>query len=277
MRLLIALIVLTLPLAAAAVDLGPRASAKPAGGALPPPPDPDVVRQGGDTMADAIPLPIPTLDLAGTTTGYTDDYDPACPFDFSHAPDVVYSITPETDRILDIDLCGSSYDTKLFIYDEAQQLVACNDDFYPPGNPCGDFVSRLPAWSALAGRVYYLVIDGYDGAHGEYRLTIRAHEPCHLSCPSGGIAEGEPPLTVDYVDQFNGGCASDPDNPDFAPLDASRFCGVSGYFTTGMKAAATPTGSPSPCPKAACSRSPATPNSPATFTNSGPVIAPAWT
>ena len=41
--------------------------------------DPAVIRQGGDTIMDAVPLAIPTVDLAGTTVGYTDDYDEVCP------------------------------------------------------------------------------------------------------------------------------------------------------------------------------------------------------
>lgn len=45
------------------------------------------------------------------------------------APDVVYALTPSSDLRLDIDLCGSSYDTAVHIYlDSTVKQVACNDD-----------------------------------------------------------------------------------------------------------------------------------------------------
>ena len=55
---------------AAAHDLGHRAPAKPAAAHQPPPADPGVLRQGGDTIAEAVPIAIP-YDGAGTTAGYT--------------------------------------------------------------------------------------------------------------------------------------------------------------------------------------------------------------
>ncbi|MEZ4386835.1 MAG: hypothetical protein R3D98_04540 [Candidatus Krumholzibacteriia bacterium] len=59
---------------AAAADLESRRPSKPTGNAEINVPDAAVVRQGGDTIADAVPLTVP-YDGGGTTTGYTDDYD----------------------------------------------------------------------------------------------------------------------------------------------------------------------------------------------------------
>ena len=41
----------------------------------PGPPDPELLRQGGDTFADAFLIPDEFYDTSGTTTGYTHDYD----------------------------------------------------------------------------------------------------------------------------------------------------------------------------------------------------------
>jgi len=93
-----------------------------------PPADPP--RQGGDTIEDAIPITIP-----GTTDGYTNDYDEACPFIGTTAPDVVYTVTPAADIAVDIDLCYSSYDTKLYVYDENLNLIACTTTSTPAPTP----------------------------------------------------------------------------------------------------------------------------------------------
>jgi hypothetical protein len=86
----------------AACDLGIRAPAKPAvAPSVPPPADPDVVCQGGDIIADAVPLPIPSTDLEGTTVGDKDDDAEACLF-WPDARDVVYSILPTVDQELTI-------------------------------------------------------------------------------------------------------------------------------------------------------------------------------
>jgi hypothetical protein len=78
---------------------------------------------------------------SGTTVGYTDDYDEVCPFHNSTSPDVVYLLEPEQDMVIDIDMFGSTYDTKIYVYDDAMNLVACNDDFYP------DYVSKIEGLS----------------------------------------------------------------------------------------------------------------------------------
>jgi len=190
-------------------------------------------RQGGDTVADAFVIPeIPWTD-SGTTTGYTDDYDEACPYPGSTSPDVVYALTPTEDVAVKIDLCGSSYDTKLYVYDEALEVVACNDDAYFDGE-CGVYVSMLENVDLDGGATCYLVVDGYGGDHGDYELLVEAYVPCVVDDPLGCLPENEPPLEDDYVDTHDGGCNSDPPiylyllhgwHPD--PLD---FCGTSGWY-----------------------------------------------
>lgn|GEM_PF-6552999 len=142
-------------------------------------------RPGGDLCASAyvIPQSLPFSD-SRTTTGYSDDYDAACPW-ASNAPDVVYALTPPRDMQIDVLLCDSAYDTKLFVFRnlcEAGGLVACNDD------ACGadGLRSQLIALPVVAGDTYFIVVDGYAAAAGPYTLTVR-ETPQPPACPAGSL------------------------------------------------------------------------------------------
>lgn len=217
---------------AVALDPSNHAPAKPAGHAAPPPSaNPEVLRQGGDTIEDAVTITIPA-DLAGTTIGYSDDYDEICPYTYSGAPDVVYRFVAEEPQSLDLDMCGSSYDTKIYVYDEDLALLDCNDDFYND-DVCGQFTSKIEDLPVQQGVQYYVVVDGYMGCWGDYLLTIAPTVPCDLQCPAGAEMEGEPPLENGYVDLYNGGCNTSQTDPPFQPLTAPLFCGVSGWYQGG--------------------------------------------
>jgi hypothetical protein len=192
-------------------------------------------RQAGDTIADAVAIPALPFTGSGTTVGYTNDFDEVCPFTGSLAPDVVYSFTPATGVVAEIDLCGSSYDTKLYVYDADLQLLACNDDYVSPY--CTVLRSRLDGVLMDAGVTYYLVIDGYGTQAGDYVLHVDAADGCALELPGGAALEGEPPLTANYADLTNGGCSSpDPSHPvQTLTGDADGalvLCGRSGWYAT---------------------------------------------
>jgi hypothetical protein len=129
-------------------------------------------RQGGEDMASAAVIGVLPFSGAGTTIGYLNDYDEVCPYTGSTSPDVVYSVTPCMDGVLDITLCGASdYDTKLYVYDAAGMLVACNDDF------CPGYVSELMSANGegvavTGGALYYIIVDGYSTAFGNYTIDI---------------------------------------------------------------------------------------------------------
>jgi hypothetical protein len=137
-------------------------------------------RQGGDTVATATPIGILPYNGSGTTLGYADDYDEVCPYTGSTSTDVVYSLVPCEDGLLNISLCiaPTDYDTKLYVYDADLNLVGCNDDF------CSvpiSFVSELTAAQGepvpvSAGMLYYIVVDGYAGASGNYGIEITGME-----------------------------------------------------------------------------------------------------
>ncbi len=162
----------------------------------------------GDTIESPFVVPELPYATSGTTAGFANDYDEVCPYSGSTAPDVVYQFVPTGSYVVDIDLCGSAYDTKMYVYDGDLNLVACNDDFYF-GMPCGTYVSKIEQVPIVPGVTYSIVIDGYWTAFGEYELSIVVHEPCALASCDGEV-EQEPPLHEGYVDHFNGGCNSSP-------------------------------------------------------------------
>ena len=158
------------------------------------------------------------------------------------APDVVYSFHPDQDVVINVDLCGSAYDTKVYVVDSAFTIYACNDDFYFD-DICGEYVSYLEGVSLMAGVTYYIVVDGYSSANGQYILDITEFEPCFVTCPADAVDEGEPPLHDGYIDNYNRGCGS-PSGDFFqeinwinvdpsSPLDGHAWmCGKSGWFLT---------------------------------------------
>jgi hypothetical protein len=129
-------------------------------------------RQGGDTFATATPITVLPFSGAGTTVGYVNNYDAVCPYTGSTSPDVVYSLIPCLSGSLDITLCaGSNYDTKLYVTDSVGTILFCNDDL------CPGYVSELTAANGTAvavtaGVLYYIVVDGYSGASGNYTIDI---------------------------------------------------------------------------------------------------------
>jgi hypothetical protein len=187
-------------------------------------------REGGETIATAIEVTLPFQDT-GATCDNVDDYDEVCPYTGSTAPDVVYTFVPDYDMIIGIDLQGSSYDTKLYVYDEDLVLVACNDDFYP------DYVSAIEGLDVYGGARYYVVIDGYADDCGEYVVTTCEELPCIIECFDGDLLEGEPELVDGYVDGYNAGCDVDPPLfQELLPLAGQttvRLCGQTGYFQMG--------------------------------------------
>jgi hypothetical protein len=207
-------------------------------------PDPIYINQGGDTIATATVIPgIPYSD-SGTTLSYASDYESCvgcftCPYSNTGARDVVYSFTPTADICINIDLCSSGYDTKVYIGDGGvSPVVACDDD------GCGSsYRSIIENANLLAGHTYYIFVDGWSSADaGTYLMNINfCPPPCTVPCPPGSTAEGEPVCYDNYYDSYNGGCNSVP--PVFTNINCLDYaegtdiviCGTYGvYFYNGL-------------------------------------------
>jgi hypothetical protein len=71
---------------------------------------------------------------------------------------------------IDISLCGSNYDTVLYVYEgSCGTLKVCNDD------ACGT-QSKLDSVSLIAGVSYYILVDGFNGACGDYTFTVTKNQ-----------------------------------------------------------------------------------------------------
>ncbi|MBD3366843.1 MAG: hypothetical protein GF405_01560 [Candidatus Eisenbacteria bacterium] len=187
-------------------------------------------RDGGENIATAVVIPSLPFSDTGNTCPYLDDYDEVCPYSGGAAPDVVYAYTPAADEYIDIDLCASLYDTKVFVYEDSYTPgapYACNDD------ACGDdgWKSLITGMPVFAGSTYYIVVDGYGTSCGDYILDvdISQQQPCIVECPAWGVDEGEVDCFDQYDDTYNGGCNVVP--PVFQSIDLNTtICGNSGNF-----------------------------------------------
>jgi hypothetical protein len=188
------------------------------------------IQAGGDNFGDATVIPgLPYTD-GGNTCTYINDYVPPCVP--SSAPDVVYSFTPTTDMCVNVSLCGSNYDTELVIYENNPATpVACQDD----SPQCG-LQSNLENVSLIAGNTYYILIDGFADACGEYVLNVEACPPPPVCepCPPLAVQEGEPTCSDGYVDVYNAGCNSSPPTVTTLACEPSvTVCGTYGVFDGG--------------------------------------------
>jgi hypothetical protein len=98
---------------------------------------------------------------------------------------------------------------------------ACNDDYYGFGDPCGSWVSALFGMPVTGGNTYYIIVDGYGTANGEYMMDITEGEPpCTVECPPDALQESEA-----CGDDLNGGCNMD--FPAFEPITMGDvICGT---------------------------------------------------
>lgn len=178
--------------------------------------------QGGEHCGNATVIQqIPFCDT-GTTVGYNDDMAPSCHLSEPTAPDVVYSFTPSTVMAVDVSLCGSAFNTFLYIWVGGcgvfgSSEVCCNDDS-PQCAPasCCNGVMLYP------GFTYYFIVDGFGNQSGQYLLTIDyAVEPpacvipsvCSgcVTCPADAQHENEPcPAT--YPDVNSPACTGGHEN-----------------------------------------------------------------
>ena len=174
---------------------------------------------------------IPTF-VTGNTCDFADDIGFSCPYT-SPAPDVVYRYTADQDGLLVIDLCGSGYDTQTFVTSESLALIGCNDDFY--GGDCGNYVSNLDRVPVEAGSTYYIFVDGYINACGDYELAIFYRGECDVDQSTATVFEGEEGVGYGYIDIYTAGCFNDSGTELFMPLPGNEsgsaiLAGSSGWI-----------------------------------------------
>lgn len=108
-----------------------------------------------------------TTSISGNTATATNTGNgPACGTTASAAPGLWYSFEG-TGGVIEVSLCGSPYDTKLFIYNGSCGALSCvagNDDF------CGS--ASQVTFSTIASTTYYVLVAGFGTASGAFDLSI---------------------------------------------------------------------------------------------------------
>ena len=141
-------------------------------------------KQGGETFSVATVIPgLPYTD-AGTTVGYTDNYEPSgsgCSITKSN--DVVYMYIPNHNIRVNISTChpATDYWTKMAVYENdttVNKFIACNQ--YSDSCFAGSGLYRAEIFNLqmYAGSVYYILVEaGSMRAEGNYELTVEALPP----------------------------------------------------------------------------------------------------
>ncbi len=133
-----------------------------------------------------------------------------------------YGVAVPQDGVWTFSLCGSEYDTFLYVgTSRCSQDIGYNDDF------CG-LQSQLTV--DITAGLYYVTVEAYAATGcGEYVLNVWEETPCEVECPPDGTIEGEPVCHDNYADTYNAGCSSWPTT--FQPINCGEtICGTSGTF-----------------------------------------------
>lgn len=173
----------------------------------------------GDNCSNAFVIPNLPFTVSGTTVGYTNDYDFACPYAGSTAPDAVYAYTPIETEMVSLSLCGgtTNFDTKLYIYQGScvNPPIACNDDSCTaPNFPANPYVSRLECVPLTGGNTYYVVVDGYGALSGNYTLDMSVCAPCTCAVAEHEPNDNWPPIEILSLGLVSCGTISSPQDVD---------------------------------------------------------------
>jgi hypothetical protein len=131
------------------------------------------------------------------------------------APDVLYVLYLNCEYQITVSLCGSNYDTRLFVESGSDCGVGaeynnfCNDDF------CGT-QSQL-TFTAQSGVPYKIWVDGYASAYGNYVLNITgtaSGSQGNAACPGYQITE------IPFFTYGATWCGGDQVNPECRTNDA---------------------------------------------------------
>ena len=123
----------------------------------------------GDFCSNAIAIGEVT-DLAFSTTNATQSgQNPGCGGN-TDPYDIWYAYTPSASGIAMFDLCGSTFDTRLAIWDACGgNVLDCNDD---DGPACSGLQSSIEM-EVTFGTTYYVQVGGYNANTGDGDLTIQ--------------------------------------------------------------------------------------------------------
>ncbi len=143
----------------------------------------------GDQPGTAIVIDaIPYFGSGDTSLGYTN-------FIGNASPDVFYALTLTETMNLDINLCGSAFDTYLRIYDTAMAQIAYNDD------GCVNYylasTINYGEGIILGAGSYYICVEGYSSNSGYYELVVDPLLPPAFGNLDGTITDTDGGLPIE--------------------------------------------------------------------------------
>jgi hypothetical protein len=125
------------------------------------------------TCAAPFVIPADGSVLAGTTSG------PGALSGCSQSQlsgEKVYRWTPTTSGTATLETCGDAteYDTVLYVIEATcgGAPLVCGDDAVGCGTAAGSRNGSRVSLDVVAGRTYFVVVDGYNGRTGAYRLNV---------------------------------------------------------------------------------------------------------
>ncbi len=179
-----------------------------------------MLRDPAEVCAELTPL-VPGEEVSGSTVGQGDDFrtDQECTGG-SRAPDVGYRLEITEPSRVRVTL-ASDYDGALAIRADCERessVLACNDDFGEgeQGRRRSQVVAQLDPGT------YTVIVDGYEGEQGSYRLTATVAPVGRATAPNDTCA-GAATLRPDQdgevdtffaADDYRGSCAAQPGAPD---------------------------------------------------------------
>ncbi len=129
-----------------------------------------------DNCANAIAIACGGTQTGSTVTATMDVAPPCGPFTIS-SPGVWYTFVGTGDAIT-ASLCGSAYDTQIFIYSGSCGSLTCivsNDD---AGAACASSgLNSIANFSSTLGTNYYILVTGFASGTGAYSLNIACVVP----------------------------------------------------------------------------------------------------
>jgi hypothetical protein len=143
------------------------------------------VRNCPDMQLDSSAVP---STFGDETSAYGDRYTSACGA-VAGSPDFVATFTAESSGVYVFDTQGSDFDTVLGVFEGpcGTTELACSDDYMVS-------TSRVST-SLLAGEQVTVVVDGYGGDRGNFRLSVDATAPGSC-CDEHSDAAGCTPVDV---------------------------------------------------------------------------------
>ena len=158
-----------------------------------------------DECVDAIVVNSGYTVTGFTTVGATGTDITSCTL--NDVASVWFEYTPTCNDTVQINTCGSTYDTNISIFDACSggTELACNDD--AAAGACSGTLQSYVRFGVSAGVTYYIRVAGFNGSVGDINFSILEETgcPCTVNVWTGANS-------TDWADPLNWSCGVVPTN-----------------------------------------------------------------